>query len=193
MPTTDEHTARAREYALGKAVEFFGSQDNGAPVMLPRTVREQARELVEASEIFYRWLCVGLRMDLLTITASAPYRPGGAATPLPEGSTMANPQVPVSYQFDLTVAPEDVLGNPVSDTLTWTNSDTTGATTLTVDDATTRWPTSPPRSASPRRRRSRRRPPDRSGRKPRPSAGAFVCARQSSSGSSMPAGAARGR
>src|SRR5258707_3094174 len=137
MPTTDEHTARAREYALGKAVEFFGSQDNGAPVMLPRTVREQARELVEASEIFYRWLCVGLRMDLLTITASAPYRPGGAATPLPEGSTMANPQVPVSYQFDLTVAPEDVLGNPVSDTLTWTNSDTTGATTLTVDDATT--------------------------------------------------------
>lgn len=50
---------------------------------------------------------------------------------------MANPQLPVGYQFNLTVAPVDVLGNPVSDTLTWTNSDTTGATTLTVDDATT--------------------------------------------------------
>jgi PKD repeat protein len=50
---------------------------------------------------------------------------------------MANPQLPVSYQFDLTVAPTDLEGNPVADALTWTNSDTTGATTLTVDDATT--------------------------------------------------------
>lgn len=50
---------------------------------------------------------------------------------------MANPQVPVSYEFDLTVNPTDLEGNPVADNLTWTNSDTTGATTLTVDDTTT--------------------------------------------------------
>jgi hypothetical protein len=50
---------------------------------------------------------------------------------------MANPQVPVSYEFTLTVNPVDIEGNPVADTLTWSNSDTTGATTLTVDDATT--------------------------------------------------------
>jgi PKD repeat protein len=50
---------------------------------------------------------------------------------------MANPQLPVSYQFDLTVSPTDLEGNPVTDALTWTSSDATGATTLTVDDATT--------------------------------------------------------
>lgn len=49
---------------------------------------------------------------------------------------MANLQVPVGYEFDITVAPEDIEGNPVPDTLSWTISDTTN-TTLTVDDATT--------------------------------------------------------
>ena len=49
---------------------------------------------------------------------------------------MANLQVPVSYEFDITVNPTDIEGNPVPDTLTWTISDTTN-TTLTVDDATT--------------------------------------------------------
>jgi len=44
---------------------------------------------------------------------------------------MANPQVPVSYEFTLTVNPVDIEGNPVADTITWTNSDTTGATTVT--------------------------------------------------------------
>lgn len=49
---------------------------------------------------------------------------------------MANLQVPVGYEFDITVVPTDIEGNPVSDTLTWVISDTTN-TTLTVDDATT--------------------------------------------------------
>jgi hypothetical protein len=50
---------------------------------------------------------------------------------------MANPQVPVTYEFTLTVNPVDIEGNPVADTLTWTNSDTTGATTLTADGTST--------------------------------------------------------
>lgn len=50
---------------------------------------------------------------------------------------MANPQVPVSYEFTLTVNPTDIEGNPVADTITWTNSDTTGATTVTPDGTTT--------------------------------------------------------
>jgi hypothetical protein len=49
---------------------------------------------------------------------------------------MANLQVPVGYEFDINVQPDDIEGNPVPDTLTWTISDTTN-TTLTVDDATT--------------------------------------------------------
>jgi hypothetical protein len=49
---------------------------------------------------------------------------------------MANLQVPTGYEFDINVAANDIEGNPVPDTLTWTISDTTNAT-LTVDDATT--------------------------------------------------------
>lgn len=50
---------------------------------------------------------------------------------------MANFQLPVSYQTNLTVDPVDAEGNAVADTLTWTNSDTTGATVLTVAGGTT--------------------------------------------------------
>jgi len=49
---------------------------------------------------------------------------------------MANLQVPVGYEFDINVTADDIEGNPVPDTLSWTISDTTN-TTLTVDDATT--------------------------------------------------------
>lgn len=49
---------------------------------------------------------------------------------------MANFQVPVGFEFDITVIADDILGNPVPDTLTWALSDTTNAA-LTVDDATT--------------------------------------------------------
>lgn len=49
---------------------------------------------------------------------------------------MANFQVPVGFEFDITVVADDILGNPVPDALTWTISDTVNAA-LAVDDATT--------------------------------------------------------
>lgn len=130
---SDDQDTLLRERALDQAIRFVDA------VSCPEglTLREAAHGTVRIAEIFFRWNMVGLRTDLLVLTASTPYRANGTASPLIPGESIANPQVPVSYQFDLTVAPVDVLGNPVADTLTWTNSDTTGATTLTVDDATT--------------------------------------------------------
>jgi hypothetical protein len=48
---------------------------------------------------------------------------------------MANPQLPAGYEFNLTVDPTDIEGNPVADSITWTGE--TGGVTLTVDDSTT--------------------------------------------------------
>lgn len=122
-----------RADALREAVRWRSTLPSAYPFH-----HEQAHDVIRVAEVFYRWLASGHPKDFLVITASnlRPITPADAGT-FAKGNTMANPQVPAGYQFDLTVAPVDVLGNPVADTLTWTNSDATGATTLTVDDATT--------------------------------------------------------
>jgi hypothetical protein len=132
MAEYDWHTD-LRVEALREAVRWRSSVQTNQPFGHP-----QAHDVVLVAEVFYRWLATGRRRDFLTLTASnlRPISPAHAGTSV-KGNIMANPQVPVGYQFDLTVSPVDVLGNPVADTLTWTNSDTSGATALTVDDATT--------------------------------------------------------
>lgn len=131
---TDAELRHGRARALDDAISWRTEACDGSP-FLPQI--EHAHEIVQDAEVFFRWTMAGRRTDLLILTASAPRRSDPSASPLTKGTDMANPQVPVSYQFDIAVAPVDVLGNPVADTLTWTNSDTTGAVTLTVDDSTT--------------------------------------------------------
>ncbi len=59
----------------------------------------------------------------------------GTPTPITEGPPpMSNPQVPVTYQFPITIEPEDSQGNAVGDTLTWAASDP--AVTVTADTTT---------------------------------------------------------
>jgi hypothetical protein len=122
-----------REHALHEAVIWRATAPTASPFS-----HHQAHDVIAVAEVFYRWLTSGRPRDFLIITAHnlRPLNPAHAGTPMKE-NIMANPQIPVGYQFDLAVNPVDVLGNPVADTLTWTNSDTTGATTLTVDDAST--------------------------------------------------------
>lgn len=121
-----------REQALGDAVRWRATQPTGSPFH-----HSQAHDVIQVAEVFYRWVLTGRQRDFLTLTASGLQLIHPSPDSLRGNLSMANPQVPVGYQFSLTVAPVDVLGNPVSDTLTWTSSDVTGATTLTVNDATT--------------------------------------------------------
>lgn len=120
-----------RQQAVDQAVEWRARVHLNEPFD-----HNQALEVISVAEVFYRWALTGRHRDFLLLTASN-LRPLSHPRHLEGQHPMANPQVPIGYQFDLTVNPTDVLGNPVSDTLTWTDSDSSGTTTLTVDDATT--------------------------------------------------------
>ena len=58
----------------------------------------------------------------------------GPLTRINEGeSSMGNPQSPVGYEGTISIEPEDLLGNDVSDTLQWTSSDPTNVPIAAVD------------------------------------------------------------
>lgn len=91
-------------------------------------VLERAREALEAADEIFAW--VNRPAPVARLVGRI-----GPLTQIPEGSIMANPQIPVGYSFDITIEPEDSEGNAVSDTLTWTSSDETDAP-VTADSTT---------------------------------------------------------
>lgn len=91
-------------------------------------IEQRTREALEAAEQIYAWLTEPAPVARLVGRI-------GPLTQIPEGSTMANPQVPVGYSFNITIEPEDSQGNTVGDTLTWSSSDATDAP-VTADPTT---------------------------------------------------------
>lgn len=96
----------------------------------PRHVgtEQRTREALEAADQIYAWLTEPAPVARLVGRI-------GPLTQIPEGSTMANPQVPVGYSFNITIEPKDSQGNAVGDTLTWSSSDATDAP-VTADTTT---------------------------------------------------------
>lgn len=112
---------KLRLAAVDLAVRLAESEDADG-LIEPRHVgiELRTRETLEAAGQIFAWL-----------TEPAPVaRLVGRIGPLikiPEGSPMSNPQIPAGYSFTITIEPEDIDGNAVGDSLTWTSSDATDA------------------------------------------------------------------
>jgi hypothetical protein len=115
---------RQRATALNAAVAAMPAEHAD-----DRETHERRRhQILRDADEFYAWLAAPAPVARLIGHVGPP-------TPIAEGNPMSNPQIPAGYSVTITIEPEDIDGNAVTDTLTWTSSDPTDVT-VTADTTT---------------------------------------------------------
>lgn len=131
MSGASEPTAREqiRLAAVALAADLDETCDDDPADEHRRTDQHRIEHILRIAERIYAWATEPAPVARLVGRI-------GPLVPIPEGPpAMANPQVPVTYQFPITIEPEDSQGNAVGDTLTWTSSDPADAP-VTADTTT---------------------------------------------------------